>query len=159
VTPLPSNTCEILLVEDDPADVLLMEKAFRKAGSPCTLEVRRDGEEAVAFLAARAHAGPEARLPSLVITDLQMPRKSGHEVLEWIRHEPKLAGVPVVVLSASREQVDVDRAMALGAKACLQKPCGQPALIVLVKGLLDDWTDQSAGGEEAQSRSSAPGSN
>jgi CheY-like chemotaxis protein len=143
---VPSNPREILLVEDDPADVLLMEKAFRKAGSPCTLEVRRDGEEAVAFLAARARAGPEPRLPSLVITDLQMPRKSGHEVLEWIRHEPGLAGVPVVVLSSSKEQPDVDRAMALGAKACLQKPCGQGALVDLVKGLLNDWTEPAAGG-------------
>ena len=121
---MPSGTCEILLIEDDPNDILLMERALGKANSPCTLAIRRHRQDAVDFLAERVGAGPEHKLPSLLITDLSMPRKSGHEVLEWIRAEPVLASIPVVVLSSSKEPVDVERALALGAKACLQSLTG-----------------------------------
>jgi len=132
---------EILLVEDNPDDVLLIQRAFRKLGAVNPLRVVSDGEQAVAYLGGD---GPYADrgvhpLPSLMLLDLKLPRRSGFEVLEWLRGRPGLRRLPVVVLTSSRESQDVDRAADLGANSYLVKPVQFDALQEMVRTLRLYW--------------------
>jgi len=131
----------ILLVEDETDDVLLIERAFRKAGIANALQVVRDGEQAVNYLAGRAPFADRAQypLPVLILLDLKLPRLSGHEVLRWLRQQPGLRRIPVVVLTSSRETPDVDRAYDEGANSYLVKPVSFDALLEMVKHLDMYW--------------------
>jgi CheY-like chemotaxis protein len=128
----------VLLVEDDPDDVLLTQRAFRKLGSQIPVHVVGDGEQAVAYLEGQGSYADRAShpLPDLLLLDLKLPRRSGFEVLEWLRRQPGLRRLPVVVLTGSREITDVDRALDLGANSYLTKPVGLDALVEIVR-LLD----------------------
>ncbi|HWO69130.1 MAG TPA: response regulator [Actinomycetota bacterium] len=131
----------VLLVEDNPDDVALIQRAFRKANIANPLRVVTDGEEAVAYLAGRGEYADRARhpLPVLVLLDLKLPKRSGHEVLAWLRSQEGLRRLPVAVLTSSREAADVNRAYDLGANAYLQKPVGFEALHELVGTLNLFW--------------------
>src|SRR5437868_10334708 len=91
----------VLLVEDDPDHATIFAHAWKRAGCTPRLVTVSDGEAAVAYLADndRRDRGPGHGLPSLVVLDLKLPRKSGFGVLEWIRTRPELEGIPVVVLT------------------------------------------------------------
>lgn len=132
---------EILLVEDNPDDVLLIQRAFRKLGAVNPLRVVSDGEQAVAYLAGEGpYADRDAHpLPSLLLLDLKLPRRSGFEVLEWLRGRPGLRRLPVVVLTSSRESQDVGRAADLGANSYLVKPVQFDALQEMVRTLRLYW--------------------
>src|SRR5207244_7115175 len=93
----------ILLVEDDPDDILLIGRALSQAQLESAVNVVRDGEEAVAFLEAQTGRSPSA-LPSLVLLDLKLPKMSGLELLLWVRRHPKLKSIPVVVLTSSTQE-------------------------------------------------------
>ena len=125
----------ILLVEDDPNDVLLIQRASRKARLAYPIQIVEDGEEAVAYLAGRGEYADRERfpLPALVLLDLKLPRKSGHEVLSWLREQPGLKRLPVVVLTSSQEPSDVNRAYDLGANSYLVKPVAFDALLEMVR--------------------------
>jgi CheY-like chemotaxis protein len=127
----------ILHVEDDPNDVFFVRRAFAKASPEVTLFNAVDGEEARAFLEGRAPF--EARAghppPALVLMDLKLPRMNGHEVLEWMRAQPALATVPVVILSSSSEKTDMERAYGLGANAYLTKQGDLNELVDIVRGI------------------------
>lgn len=131
----------ILLVEDDPNDVLLIKRAFRKANLANPIHVVGDGEAAVAYLAGQAPYTDRERypLPMLLLLDLKMPRKSGFEVLAWLREQPGLKRLPVVVLTASRETNDINRAYELGANSYLVKPVAFDTLLEMVKTLNLYW--------------------
>ena len=131
----------ILLIEDETDDVLLIERAFRKAGIANPLQVVRDGEQAVNYLAGRAPFADRAQypLPVLILLDLKLPRLPGHEVLRWLRQQPGLRRIPVVVLTSSRETPDVDRAYDEGANSYLVKPVSFDALLEMVKHLDMYW--------------------
>ena len=134
-----SESRTVLLVEDDPDDVLLVQRAFRKLGGQAVpLSLVGDGEQAVAYLAGQGAYADRAShpLPALLLLDLKLPRRSGFEVLEWLRAQPGLRRLPVVVLTGSREMTDVDRALDLGANSYLVKPVGFDALLEIVR-LLD----------------------
>ena len=136
-----SDGSPILLVDDDPDDVALIQRAFRRAKLANPLTVACDGEEAVAYLSG---AGPHADrtvspLPVLILLDLKVPRRSGHEVLEWMRTQEGLRRIPVAVLTSSRERSDVDRAYDLGANAYLVKPVDFEELLRMVKSLHLFW--------------------
>jgi CheY-like chemotaxis protein len=135
--PLPT----ILLVEDDPNDVLLLQRACRKANLGNPVHVARDGEEAVAYLAGTGPYADRTRYPYpvIVLLDLKLPRKSGHEVLQWLRGQEGLRRTPVVVLTSSRESEDLDRAYDLGANSYLVKPVSADALCEMVQGLQLYW--------------------
>lgn len=131
----------ILLVEDDPNDVFLMQRAFRKANLANPIQVVQDGESAVLYLEGQEQYSDRALypLPSLMLLDLKLPRRSGLEVLEWLRQQPKLRRLPVVVLTSSREHVDVNRAYELGANSYLVKPVAFDGLLNMVKSLNQYW--------------------
>ena len=131
----------VLLVEDDPDHVLLIQRAFGKANLVNPLRVVRDGEDAVAYLAGTGPYSDRSRhpLPSLILLDLKLPRKSGLEVLAWLRGEPQVKFIPVVVLSSSSEGPDVEKAYALGVNSYLVKPVNFGDLLEMVKSIGMYW--------------------
>ena len=131
----------ILLAEDDPNDVLLIQRAFQRSLVANPLQVVRDGEEALAYLSGQGLFADRERhpLPVLMLMDLKMPRKSGLEVLEWVRRQPGLKRLPIVVLTYSNQNPDINRAYELGANSYLVKPAGFDSLLELVKNLDMYW--------------------
>lgn len=131
----------ILLVEDSPDDVLLIQRAFRKANLINPISVVDDGEKAIQYLSgAGAYADRASHpLPVLVLLDLKLPRKSGHEVLAWIKQHPSFKRIPVVVLTSSTETIDVNKAYDLGANSYLVKPVGFDDLFAMIKTLQPYW--------------------
>jgi hypothetical protein len=109
----------ILLVEDNPMDVDLTRRAFARRNMINPLEVARDGEEALAWL-ARWEAGEP--VPVVILLDLKLPRVPGLEVLKRLKAHPEFSRIPVVVLTTSREDADVDAAYALGVNSYIVKP-------------------------------------
>jgi|SRR6266487_6681039 len=131
----------ILLVEDDSNDVLLMQRAFRKANLTHPVQVARDGQEAIEYLNHQGNFADESRypLPTLMLLDLKMPRKDGFETLEWLRHQPVLKRIVVVVMSSSSEIGDINRAYELGANSYLVKPGDFQTLVDRVSLLASYW--------------------
>jgi CheY-like chemotaxis protein len=117
----------VLLVEDDPNHVLIIQRAFSKARITNPLHVCANGERAVTYLSDR-----ENTPPSLILLDLRMPRIRGLKVLEWMRGKPELKDTPVVVLTSSIEPEDRRRADELGVVAYLCKPVNAEGLRELV---------------------------
>lgn len=112
---------EILLAEDNPADVYLIREALREHGVDCTLRVASDGTDVLRIISPeRSHAAAE-RL-GLIILDLNLPRHDGIEILQRLRETPELAGVPVVILTSSDSPRDRSLANQLGATCYLRKP-------------------------------------
>lgn len=116
-----TRSVNILLVEDNPDDVDLTREAFKESGLPTHLHVVEDGVEALAFL-RHAHPYAAAPLPDLILLDLNLPKKSGHEVLAEIKTDPALRRIPVVVLTTSAAEADVARAYDLSANCYVTKP-------------------------------------
>lgn len=139
----------ILLVEDDPNDVALMQRAFRRARVANRLDVVGDGDEAVEYLSGTGRHAERAGAawPVLVLLDLKLPRRSGHEVLRWIRAEAGITELPVVVLTSSGESDDVRRAYALGANSYLKKPTAFEALQKLIEALDLYWLVLNVSGQ------------
>ena len=131
----------ILLVEDDPNDVFLIQRAFRKANLANPIQVMKDGEAAVQYLSGQEPYADRDRypLPILMLLDLKLPRRSGLEVLEWLKQQPKLKRLPVVVLTSSREHTDLNRAYDLGANSYLVKPVAFDSLLNMVQTLNQYW--------------------
>ena len=131
----------ILLAEDDPNDVLLIQRAFQRNHVANPVQVVRDGEEALAYLSGQAPFADRERhpLPVLMLMDLKMPRKSGLEVLAWVRQQPGLKRLPIIVLTSSNQSPDINRAYELGANSYLVKPAGFDSLLDLVKNLDMYW--------------------
>jgi CheY-like chemotaxis protein len=132
----------ILLVEDDPNDILLTRRAFRKANlTNASLQVVTDGDSAVAYLSGAGEYSDRDRypLPVVVLLDLKLPRRSGHEILAWLRQQPELKRLLVVVLTSSNQRSDVDQAYDLGANSYLVKPIGLAALVEVVQALNLYW--------------------
>ena len=131
----------ILLAEDDANDVLLIQRAFLRNLVANPVQVVRDGDEAVAYLSGQAPFADRERhpLPVLMLMDLKMPRRSGLEVLEWVRQQPGLKRLPIIVLTSSNQTPDINRAYELGANSYLVKPAGFDSLLDLVKNLDMYW--------------------
>jgi CheY-like chemotaxis protein len=118
----------ILLVEDDPNQVLFLERALGKVKITNPLRVAKNGEQAVLYLADRSHEPP-----SLILLDLKVPRIRGMKVLEWLRGQPDLRETPVVVITTSIEPDDRRRADELGVLAYLCKPVYAEGLLELME--------------------------
>ena len=131
----------ILLVEDKSNDVLLIRRALAKLNIANPLHVLGDGDEAVAYLAGHGSFSDRERcpLPGVVLLDLKLPRRSGLEVLQWVRQQPGLKRLPVVVLTSSRETRDINRAYDLGANSYLVKPVEFGPLLEMMKNFGPYW--------------------
>jgi CheY-like chemotaxis protein len=116
-----SKPIEVLLVEDDPGDVLMTREALAESKVMNELHVVSDGEEALEFLHRR---GPyaDAPRPGLILLDLNLPRLDGREVLAQVKQEPELRRIPVVVLTTSQAEEDILRSYDLHANAYISKP-------------------------------------
>jgi CheY-like chemotaxis protein len=119
--PAPLGTAEVLLVEDDPGDVLLTRDAFEEHHLGRQLHVVGDGEEAMRFLRRNGDFAGVPR-PALVLLDLNLPRRSGLEVLGELKADPDLHAIPVVVLTTSQAEADIVRSYELHANAYVIKP-------------------------------------
>lgn len=128
----PASQIEVLLVEDDPGDVLMTREAFADYKVANTLNVVQDGADAMAFL-RREGEHADARRPDLVLLDLNLPRMDGREVLEAIKSDPELASIPVVVLTTSEAEEDVLRSYSLHANAYVTKPVDFDRFIEVVR--------------------------
>ena len=130
------NSARLLLVEDNPADVFLMESALELSGVPVHLTVARDGLDALEQMRAASEMGV---LPNLILLDLNMPRMNGFEVLTALRADPSLAHLPVVVFTTSQAPADVKRAYALQANSYLSKPTHLDEFLSVIKLLEAYW--------------------
>jgi CheY-like chemotaxis protein len=130
--PLPGRQIEVLLVEDDPGDVLMTKEAFEDYKLKNQLHVVNDGAEAMDFLRQQGQYADAPR-PDLVLLDLNLPRMDGREVLQAIKSDPELASIPVVVLTTSEAEEDVLRSYSLHANAYVTKPVDFERFIQVVR--------------------------
>jgi len=135
------NGSTILLVEDSPDDVLLVRRAFQKAGIENPIVAVENGDEALAYLDGTGLYADRQRypLPTLMLLDLKLPRRSGLEVLAWVRQHSGIKRLPVIVLTSSRDEDDINRAYDLGANSYLVKPVAFDDLLRLVRSLEGYW--------------------
>ncbi len=138
---MPDNRVEILLVEDNPDDAELALHALKRENLANHIEIARDGEEALDFLFC---SGPHAQRdfnhqPRLVLLDLKLPKVDGLEVLRQIKNDPRTKAIPVVILTASREEKDLVNGYQLGVNAYIQKPVDFEQFRQIVKQLGLFW--------------------
>jgi CheY-like chemotaxis protein len=128
----PVLPIEVLLVEDDPGDVLMTQEAFEEHRLRNKLNVVSDGEEALAYL-RREGQHADALRPDLVLLDLNLPRIDGREVLATIKEDQDLRRIPVVVLTTSQADEDILRSYSLHANAYVTKPVDFDRFIAVVR--------------------------
>jgi two-component system, chemotaxis family, response regulator Rcp1 len=129
---------DILLVEDSPADVLITREAMAEARLLNNIHVAEDGVEALAFLRRQGvHAG--APRPDLILLDLNLPRRSGREVLADIKADPELKSIPVVVLTTSSAEEDILRSYDLHANCYVVKPVEFDSFVKAVQSIRQFW--------------------
>jgi CheY-like chemotaxis protein len=132
----------VLLVEDDLNDIFLVKRAFKMAQIPTPLQVVTDGQEAILYLRGDGkYATRETYpLPKLIVMDIRMPRKTGFEVLEWVKSSTQpLRRIPVVIVSSSDNPEDINRAYELGANAYMVKPVDFHAVEHLFQSITHYW--------------------
>lgn len=137
-TKAEKDTVEILLVEDNPGDVRLVMEGFKEGNLNQNINVVTDGEEAIRYLKRQGEYS-EAERPDLVLLDLKIPKKSGLEVLEEIRSEEDIRGIPVIVLTSSDANDDMYNSYKLKANCYITKPADLDRYIVMVKSIEEYW--------------------
>jgi CheY-like chemotaxis protein len=130
---------EILLVEDNPADVRLVEEALKRTEVPCNLSVAEDGVEALAFLRRERRQFAEAPRPDLILLDLNMRLKDGRQTLSEIKSDGHLKCIPVVVFTTSRHERDVFNAYDRHANTYVVKPPDLKAFVRAIQSIADYW--------------------
>ena len=133
----------ILLIEDDYNDVLLIQRAFRKARIQTPMIQVSNGEEAIAYLSQQGQYEDKETysVPKLILLDLKLPRLSGLEVLAWIRQQPLVRRLLVVILTSSQESSDLDRAYDLGINSYLVKPVNFQDFVKLIERVDEYWIE------------------
>jgi CheY-like chemotaxis protein len=135
-----SHHFPILYAEDEDDDILLVRKAFEKAGVTNPIYTVIDGQQAIDYLSAK---GPYADrkqypLPGLLLLDLNLPLRSGFDILHWIRQNAQLKTM-IVICSSSGQWCDIERAYALGANGYIRKPSDFEKLVQLARSIKDYW--------------------
>ncbi len=129
---------QILMVEDNPDDVLLAKEALKDAKVHCNLSIAEDGVQAMAMLKKGGDQGGPPR-PDIILLDLNLPRKDGREVLAEIKADESLRSIPVVVLTTSDAQEDIERAYNSHVNCYITKPVDFDQFIKVVKSIEDFW--------------------
>ena len=131
----------VLIAEDNPDDAILIRRAIAKSGVRAQLRIVPDGEQVLLYLEGRGEYSNRVvnPLPTLIILDLKMPRKSGFEVLEWLKDHPEYSVVPIIVMSASGLERDVRKAYQLGARTFFVKPGTFDELVKTMGCVQDYW--------------------
>lgn len=132
------NSIEILLVEDNPADVRLTMEALKEEKLRNNLHVVKDGVEAMAFLRREAEFAKAVR-PDLILLDLNLPKKDGRQVLKEVKEDENLKAIPVVVLTVSQAEEDVLKSYNLHANCYISKPIDLNQFSKVVKSIQDFW--------------------
>lgn len=133
-----SRPIEILLAEDNPADAVLTLEGFKEANLEHHITVVEDGQQVLDYLNGK-RLNPETALPDLILLDLNMPKKDGHEVLLEIKSDTELRIIPVIIFTASDAERDILEAYKLQANAYLTKPIDLDEFIRLVKSMDEFW--------------------
>jgi chemotaxis family two-component system response regulator Rcp1 len=136
--PKSADLANILLVEDNPSDVLLTQIAMKQCKLINSLHVAEDGEDALAFLRQEGNHA-EAPRPDIILLDLNLPRMDGRELLAIIKKDAALQTIPVMVLTTSDAESDVVQSYALHANAYITKPVDMNQFVRIVKGIDDFW--------------------
>lgn len=136
--PTEAHPVIILMVEDNPTDVLIAKEGFFSAKLLNTLHVADDGIEAIEFLHQRGRYA-EAPRPDLIVLDLNMPRKNGQEVLAEIKTDDHLKEIPVVILTTSKSADDISKAYGLHANCYISKPVDFDEFTKVVQKIQDFW--------------------
>lgn len=138
-------TESILLVEDDDNDVYFMKRAFKRAGITHALRVAEDGQKALEYLRGSGEFADRKKspLPRLILLDLRLPFLPGLDLLRWIRDQPSLRTLIVIILTSSKEDADIDQAYRRGANAYLVKPSDADRLLAMVESIRDFWLKQN----------------
>jgi CheY-like chemotaxis protein len=136
------NSDVFLLVDDDSNDQVLIRRSFQKAPTTTRLVVAKDGDEALSYLSGAGDFSDRARfpLPSVILLDLKLPRRSGLEVLIWVRKHEPVRQVPVIILTSSYQDEDVRSAYDLGANSYLVKPVDLDDLETMMARVAEYWT-------------------
>lgn len=138
--PVPNTTDIILLVEDSADDAQLITRAFERVGVENPVRRLRDGEEAMAYLAGIGQYADRVQnpIPAVILLDLNLPKFNGYQLMVWLRTQPDLKRIPVVVLTESRDATSINRAYDAGANSYLVKP-GEPSEISRVVDLVQNY--------------------
>jgi CheY-like chemotaxis protein len=139
----PEST--ILIVEDNPDDVFFMQRACKTAKIENAIQVAMDGQEAIDYLAGEGKFADREKfpVPCLIFLDLKLPKKTGHQVLEWVRERPEFVTTIVVALTTSREPKDIHEAYRLGVNAYLVKPSSPAHLAEMMAAIKQFWIGQN----------------
>jgi len=139
----PPKTQNILLVEDNPADILLTREAFKEGAIPHEMHAVNDGVEAVSYL-KKAGKYADAVRPDVILLDINLPKKNGFEVLAEIKQDPDLKHIPAIVLSTSGSKHDIRKAYELHANCYLIKPVELEEFLRVIRSLEDFWFNVAA---------------
>lgn len=131
----------VLLVDDDPDDCFLLQDAFKRIGDACKIVCLDSGDLVLDYLKFRGpfRSREHASLPSLILLDLNMPRKDGRQILRELKEDPDLRGIPVVVLTTSCEESDVRQSYDSGASSFISKPDRYEDLQKMVSIITQYW--------------------
>jgi CheY-like chemotaxis protein len=134
----PNPPAEILLVEDEPAEVRLLQEVFRASPVRTHLHVVREGRAALAFLRQEVPYGHAPR-PALILLSLKLPGMSGHQLLAALKRDPDLRTIPALVFTNSRSPQDIAQSYALGANSYILKPFALTHLMTVVNAITVFW--------------------
>ena len=133
-----NKAIEILLVEDNPADIKLTQVALKKTKISNNINVVRDGDEALSYLRKQGEHADAAR-PDLILLDLNLPRKSGHETLLEIKSDERLKSIPVVILTSSDDERDISKTYSNHANSFITKPVDLAGFVEVVASIENFW--------------------
>lgn len=129
---------QILLVEDNEGDILMTSESIQEYDSSCRIDVARNGQEAIEKLQSYID-DPVLKKPDIILLDINLPRKNGHEVVAFIKNQPWLATIPVIILTTSSAPLDIQRAYQAHANSYLTKPTEADEFNKMVMALVEFW--------------------
>ncbi|HYM12598.1 MAG TPA: response regulator [Bryobacterales bacterium] len=140
------QTPTILVIDDDPADQFLVQEAMKVANLNYNLRLVSDGDEALDYLFGRGRYGDRFRAPrpDLILLDLNMPRLSGRQVARAIKGTPQLRKIPIVILTTSGQEEDVEELYGIGVNSYMQKPANFDEFTAALRDLSNYWLERAA---------------